>query len=120
MTFMSRSIRFSFALAALIAVTITPSRSQVDIRLGGGIGVTIPSSDFGGSPLEYYISYNLMNAFGQAWDDVNPNKDQRLDSYLSLNDNRDPQYTAGDDKHFISRERSIRSIQFTVSILFGL
>ncbi len=251
MIIISRSIRFSVAVAALIAVMITPSRSQVDIKLGGGIGVTIPTSDFSGSTLDYYngsryglssgvnihgkakigfsgwilasevdysslsnngnsepgqgtvnlsqkvlslkvgpefhigipetpvtsyigfnlavnrfsgettfqgvskvpsgtygvqaatrfgagisagsevnigrllsldfnISYNLMNDSGQAWNDVNPYKDQRLASYLSLNDNRDPQYAAGDDKHFISHERNIRSIQFTASILFAL
>jgi hypothetical protein len=246
-----RSFRFSIALVALIAVTVTPSRSQVNLKLGGGIGLTIPSSDFSGSTLEYYngtryglrsglnihgkakiglsvlnltgeigyssvgntgnsepgqgkvdisqkvlslkvgpefrlsvpvlpvtpyvganlavhsfsgettfqgvskvpsatysvkgatrigigfsagtevsigpllsldfnISYNLMNVSGKQWDDVNPGINQRIDSYLSLNDDRDPQYVAGDDKHFISNERSIRSIQFTASILFGL
>jgi hypothetical protein len=48
------SFRFSVALVALIALTITPSRSQVNMRLGGGIGVTSPASDFSGSTLEYY------------------------------------------------------------------
>jgi hypothetical protein len=251
MKFISRSVRISVALAALIVVTITPSRSQVDIKLGGGIGLTIPTADFGGTTLDYYngsryglssgvnvhgnakvglagwilagevdyswlsnngnsepgqgtvnlsqrvlslkagpefrigipetpvtsyiglnlsvnrfsgettfqgvskvpsgtysvqaatrfgagisagsevsigpflsldfnISYNLMNVSGQAWDDANPKLDQRLDSYLSLNDNGDPQYAVGDDKHFISHERNIRTIQFTVSLLFGL
>jgi opacity protein-like surface antigen len=246
-----RSFRFSVALVALIALTITPSRSQVNIKLGGGIGVTSPASDFSGSTLEYYngsryglssglnihgkakiglsglnlageidysslrntgnsepgqgkvdisqkilslkvgpefrlsvpalpltpyiganlalnrfsgettfqgvskvpsatysvkdatrfgvgfsagtevslgpflsldfnISYNLMNVSGKEWDDVNPGINQRIDSYLSLNDDHDPQYAAGDDKHFISNERSIRSILFTASILFGL
>ncbi len=246
-----RSFRFSVALVALIALTITPSRSQVNIKLGGGIGLTIPSSDFSGSTLDYYngsryglssglnihgkakiglsgfnlageidysslsntgnsepgqgkvdisqkilslkvgpefhlslpalpvtpyiganlalnsfsgettfqgvskvpsatysvkdatrfgigflvgteasvgpllsldfnISYNLMNVTGKEWNDVNPGINQRIDSYLSLNDDHDPQYTAGDDKHFISNARSIHSILFTVSILFGL
>jgi opacity protein-like surface antigen len=246
-----RSFRFSVALVALIALTITPSRSQVNIKLGGGIGVTSPASDFSGSTLEYYngsrygltsgpsihgkakiglsglnlageidysslanagnsepgqgkvdisqkilslkvgpefhlsipalpvtpyiganlalnrfsgettfqgvakvpsatysvqdatrlgvgfsagtevsvgpflsldlnISYNFMNVSGKEWVDVNPGINQRIDSYLSLNDDPDPQYAAGDDKHFISNERSIHSILFTASILFGL
>lgn len=246
-----RSLRFSVALVALMALTITPSRSQVNLQLGGGIGVTIPSSDFSGSALEYYngsryglssglniqgkakigwsglsltgeidysslrnngnsgpgqgtidvsqkvlslkagpeirlgmpalpitsyiganlalnrfsgkttfqgvsnvpsgtysmneatrlgvgfsagtevsvgplltldfnISYNLMNIAGGKWDDVNLGINQRLDSYLSLNDAHDPQYTVGDDKHFISNDRNIRSLLFTASILFGL
>jgi opacity protein-like surface antigen len=246
-----RSFRISVALVALIALTTTPSSSQVNLKLGGGIGVMSPASAFSGSTLEYYngssyglssglnihakakiglsglnltgeidysslantgnsepgqgkldvsqkilslkvgpefrfslpalpvtpyiganlalnrfsgettfqgvakvpsatfsvpqatrfgvgfsagtevsvgpflsldftISYNLMNVFGKEWVDVNPGTNQRIDSYLSLNDAADPQYAAGDDKHFISNDRSIRSIVFTASILFGL
>jgi hypothetical protein len=246
-----RLVRGSVALVALMALTITPSISQVNLKLGGGIGVMSPASDFRGSTLEYYngsnygltnglsmhgkakiglsgwnltgevdysslsntgnsepgqgrvdisqkilsmkvgpefrisvpalpitpyfganlalnsfsgettfqgvakvpsatysvkaatrlgvgftlgtevsigpllsldfnISYNLMNVSGKEWDDVNPGIDQRIDSYLSLNDNHDPQYVSGDDKHFISSDRSIQSILFTASILFGL
>lgn len=245
------TIRFCIALVVLSALTITPCQSQVNLQVGGGIGVAIPSSDFSGSTIEYYsgsrygltsglnlngkakigwaglniageidyssyhnsgssepgqgsvdvsqkvlslkigpefrigipdlpvtsyvggnlamnrfsgettfqgvakvpsavysmkgttrfglgfaagsevsfgpflaldfnISYNILNVFGTAWEDVNPGINQRIDSYLSLNDAPDPQFAPGDDKHFISHERSIRSIQFTASILFGL
>lgn len=245
------SFRFSPALAALIALTITPSSSQVTMKLGGGIGLMSPASDFSGSTLEYYngsryglpsglnihgkaklgllglnltgeidystlrntgnsepgqgtvdisqkilslkvgpefrlslpalpvtpyigghlalnrfsgetafqgvakvpsatysvkdatrfgvgfsvgtemsvgpllsldlnISYNFMNVSGKGWEDVNPGSNQRNDSYLSLNDGSDPLFATGDDKHFISNERSIHSILFTASILFGL
>jgi hypothetical protein len=61
-----------------------------------------------------------MNISGKSWEDVNPGVNQRIDSYLALNDGPDPQYAAGDDKHFISSERGIHSILFTASILFGL
>jgi hypothetical protein len=246
-----RLFRFSVILVALTALMITPSSAQVDIKLGGGIGVMSPVSDFSGSTIEYYngsryglssglnihgkakiglsgfnlageidysslsntgnsepgqgkvdisqkilslkvgpefhlslpalpvtpyiganlalnsfsgettflgvskvpsatysvkgatrfgigflagtevsigpllsldfnISYNLMNVSGKEWNDVTPGINQRLDSYLSLNDDPDPQYIAEDDKHFISNARSIHSILFTVSILFGL
>jgi len=70
--------------------------------------------------LDFNISYNLMNVSGKEWNDVNPGINQRIDSYLSLNDERDPQYSAGDDKHFISKARSIHLVLFTASILFGL
>jgi len=49
-----RSFRFSVVLVALTALTLTPSRSQVNIKLGGGIGVMSPASDFSGSTIEYY------------------------------------------------------------------
>lgn len=251
MKFIIWLFRCSVALVALTALTITPSRSQVNIKVGGGIGVTSPASDFSGSTLEYYngssyglssglnihgkakiglsgwnltgeidysslrntgnsepgqgtvdisqkilslkvgpefrlsvpalpvtpyiganlalnrfsgettfqgvakvpsatysvkeatrfgvgfsagaevsigpflsldfnISYNLMNVSGKEWDEVNSGINKRIDSYLSLNDAHDLQYAAGDENHFISNERSIRSILFTVSILFGL
>jgi opacity protein-like surface antigen len=86
-----------------------------------GIGFSIGTEMNIGSllSLDFNISYNLMNVFGKEWNDVNPGSNQRIDSYLSLNDNRDPQYAAGDDKHFISNERNIHSILFTVGILFG-
>lgn len=70
--------------------------------------------------LDFNLSYNLMNVAGGEWKDVNPGTNQRLDSYLSLNDEPDPQYSWDDDKHFASEARSIQSILFTVSILFGL
>ena len=251
MTSTFRWFRIASVCLALLALTSTPSRSQVNIKLGGGVGVTIPSSDFAGSSLEYYngsryglrsglnlhakaklglagwdftgevdysslrntgiaepaqgtmdisqevislkvgpelrltlpalpvtsyvganisvnrfsgetafqgaarvpsatysvksatrfgagisagtevsfgpfmsfdfnVSYNMMNLIGKEWDDVNPGVNQRLDSYLSLNDDQDPESGGGDDKHFITGQRNIRTIQFTVSVLFGL
>lgn len=246
-----RLLRSLVALVVLLASMITPSSSQVTLKLGGGVGVTIPTSDFAGSSLEYYngsryglssglnlhakakvglfgldvageihysslrntgysepgqgtmdisqevlsvkvgpefrlslpalpvtsyvganvalnrfngetnfqgvakvpsgtytvkgatrfgagvsagtevslgpfmsfdfnVSYNLMNLFGKEWEDVNSGVDQRVDSYLALNDDQDPLAAAGNDKHFISALRNIRTIQFTVSVLFGL
>jgi hypothetical protein len=61
-----------------------------------------------------------MNIAGSEWEDVNPSVNQRIDSYLSLNDDSDPLYAAGSDNHFISKDRSIHSVLLTVSILFGL
>ncbi len=70
--------------------------------------------------LDFNISYNMLNLFGREWKDVNPTVDQRIDSYLALNDSSDPAYAAGDDKHVISSDRDLHSVQFTVSVLFGL
>jgi opacity protein-like surface antigen len=70
--------------------------------------------------LDFNVSYNFMNSSGKEWEDANPGTDQRIDSYLSLNDSPDPQYSAGDDKHFISKTRSIHTMLITVSILFGM
>ncbi len=70
--------------------------------------------------LDFNLSYNLMNVSGKEWNDANPGINQRIDSYLSLNDAADPIYNFDDDKHFVSKARSIHSVLFTVSLLFGL
>jgi hypothetical protein len=87
-----------------------------------GIGVSAGTEVGIGSLLwvDFNLSYNVMNVLGEAWEDGNPDANQRIDSYLALNDKPDPLYAAGDDKHFVSQARSIQTIQFTASILFGL
>ncbi|MDP1676454.1 MAG: outer membrane beta-barrel protein [Bacteroidota bacterium] len=89
-------------------------------RLGVGFSVGTEVSIGPLLSLDFNCSYNFMNVSGKEWNDVNPGINQRIDSYLTLNDGIDPQYAAGDDKHFIGSERSINSALFTVSILFGL
>ncbi|MCK9209968.1 MAG: outer membrane beta-barrel protein [Ignavibacteriaceae bacterium] len=89
-------------------------------RLGVGFAVGAEVSIGPLLALDFNLSYNLMNVSGKEWNDVNPGINQRIDSYLSLNDQPDPQYSTDEDKHFISNTRSISSILFTVSILFGL
>lgn len=70
--------------------------------------------------LDFNLSYNLMNVSGKEWNDANPGINQRIDSYLSLNDAADPFYEWDDDKHVVSKARNIHSVLFTVSLLFGL
>jgi opacity protein-like surface antigen len=92
---MNNTTRFGIGFTAGTEVSLSPSLS-----------------------LDFNISYNLLNLAGKEWVDVNP--DARVNSYLSLNDQRDPLYSVGDDKHIISNSRSIQSILFTASVLFGL
>jgi hypothetical protein len=89
--------------------------TRLGIGFLAGAEVGIGSS----TALDINISYNLMNLIGKKWEDINPEINQRIDSYLALNDDRDPLYAAGDDKHFISNERNIYSIIITVGILFS-
>jgi len=88
-------------------------------RFGIGFSVGTEVSIGSDMALDINISYNVMNLSGKKWGDVNAGSNQRIDSYLALNDSRDPLYVAGDDKHFISNERNIHSILFTVGILFS-
>jgi len=90
------------------------------VRLGAGFngGVLVTLGSF--TSLDLGISYDLMNASDKAWEDTDRTQDQRLDSYLALNDNRDPFYKAGDEKHFINNARNINAFQVKATIMVGL
>jgi len=92
------------------------SASRVGFGIGAGLIVRLNPS----LSLDVGLQYNLMNPMGRTWVDVNPLQDQRLDSYLALNDEKDPAFLPGNDKHFISSARSIRCTLVTVTLLFGL
>lgn len=88
------------------------------IGIGGGVGALINIGTM--MKLDVGLQYNMLNLFGKAWEDSNPKKDQRLDSYLSLNDEKDPLIGLGGDEHFISSARTINTLQITATLMFGL
>lgn len=109
--------------AAFVGASKVPSavysiESVTRIGAGMKLGAEVSIAPF--VTLDLAASYNFLNIYGKEWVDLNTGSDQRIDSYLSLNDARDPMYAAGDDKHFINNDRSIHAMLFTVSILFGL
>lgn len=89
--------------------------SRIGFGINGGVVVSL-----GGMTLDIGAQYNLLNVSGKAWEDANPSKDQRLDSYLSLNDDKDPAYASGSDVHFISSSRTISSFAVTATLMFGI
>ncbi len=66
------------------------------------------------------VTYDFLNAVGKSWNDRNPNKDQRLDTYLSLNDDRDPEYMPENPDHPVSSARSIQAMTFFIAFMFDL
>ncbi len=70
--------------------------------------------------LDVGISYNFLNPFSKGWEDVHPSVDQRVDSYLSLNDDKDPLYTPNDNTHFIGRTRNVHLMIVSVTFMFGI
>ncbi|HLP15396.1 MAG TPA: outer membrane beta-barrel protein [Bacteroidota bacterium] len=92
------------------------SASRIGIGLEGGLLVSVMP----GQQLDINISYNFMNAGSKEFNTVDPNQPRRSDSYLSLNDDADPLFRSSDTIHFISDKRSIHTLMFTVSYLFGL
>jgi hypothetical protein len=97
------------------AEVVMEGATRFGLGFSSGMEVTIGSY----MSLDFNVSYNFINVFGKEWEDVNTGVNQRIDSYLALNDNPDPQYAMGDDKHFISRGRNIGSILLTVGIVFS-
>lgn len=92
------------------------SESRFGVGFYGGAEVNIGPF----LTLDFNLSYNLMNLSGKSWNDANPGVNQRIDSYLSLNDSGDPLFKSDDDKHFISKDRNINAILFTVTLMFGI
>jgi len=91
------------------------SASRIGFGFTGGVLLSL-----GGMKLDVSAAYDMMNASGKSWEDDNPTKDQRLDSYITLNDDKDPLYKSGDDKHFISNSRNINAIQVRATLMIGL
>lgn len=86
-----------------------------------GLGLAVGSEiSFGKTfVLDISLRYNLINLFGKSYDGVT-NSSNRIDAYTSLNDDADPNYSAGDTKHPIGSSRSISTIQLQLGLLFGL
>lgn len=89
-------------------------------RFGAGVGLGVVFKLGPIMTLDFGAQYNFLNLLGKTWEDVNPTKEQRLDSYLALNDDKDPLIAIGSDDHFINSSRTINSLQITVTLMFGL
>lgn len=89
-------------------------------RLGFGINAGVV---FGLGPmvnLDLGAEYAFINPFAKGWEVVDARNDARINSYKSLNDDRDPLYASGNTDHFISDSRSISTFQVTATLMFGL
>jgi len=65
--------------------------------------------------LDFSLNYNLNNLLGKSF----TGGDDRIFSYTSLNDDRDPLYPDNDlKKHFIGNSRSISTLQLNFAFLF--
>ncbi len=85
------------------------------IGLGFGAGVEYKLGLFS---LDLNIRYNLYNLTGKEFVDL-ITSDKRIDSYLNLNDEKDP-VTSVNKEHFVTSTRSISGMQINIGILFGL
>lgn len=89
-------------------------------RVGVGINAGVVFKIGAALNLDLGAEYAFVNAGGKAWNVVDAKNDARINSYKSLNDDKDPLYIAGNDNHFVSGSRSISTFQVTATIMFGL
>lgn len=89
-------------------------------RIGGGAAAGVLFKLNPALKIDISLHYQLLNLFGKQFDAVDPTSVRRLDSYTSLNDDKDPLYSSTSDEHIISDKRSINNIQFKVGLMFGL
>ena len=87
------------------------SATRVGLGAGGGVLFSL-----GGLNLDLSLQYNLMNVAGKEFSGI---KDNRLDSYIYVNDKVDPLYKTGDSKHIISDSRGISALEFKLTAMFG-
>lgn len=88
------------------------SASRIGLGFGAGVGFAIGKK----MSLDVGFRYNFHNLFGKSFTGT----DDRLSSYTSLNDDKDPVNPSDLDKHPIGSSRSITTIQFNLGFLFGL
>ncbi len=89
-------------------------------RFGFGLagGVLINISRF--LELDIGLQYNWVNPIGKEFEDTDPNKDARIDSYLTLNDEKDPAFEPDNKEHFTENNRSINTFNIIVILMVGL
>lgn len=83
--------------------------SATRLGIGGTVGVKVLSFDIA-------VQYNLHNLTGRSW----TGGDNRIDTYTSLNDDKDPAFAPSDNKHVVKDPRAIQTVAITVSYMFGI
>lgn len=91
------------------------SASRIGFGLNAGVVLKLGSR----MNLDLGAEYALINPLTQEWKVVDARNDARINSYRSLNDDKDPLYVAGDDNHFVAGSRSIATLQVTATLMFG-
>lgn len=90
------------------------STSRIGLGLGAGVMFKLASIN-----LDFNLQYHMMNISGKEFTSIVSTSHDRLENYISLNDDKDPLYNANSDR-IIGDSRSIGAIELKISVLFGL
>ena len=92
------------------------SASRIGMGLNGGAVIKIGTAMY----LDLGVEYTFVNPLSKSWTTVDVKNEGRIDSYKALNDDRDPEYAAGSENHFVGAARSISFLQITATLMFAL
>lgn len=92
-------------------------KSATRIGAGGAAGIIFKLNPV--MKIDLSLHYQLLNLFGKEFSSVLTSH-ERLDSYTSLNDDKDPLYYDTSDSHIIADKRSINNLRFKVGLMIGL
>lgn len=87
--------------------------TRLGLGLGGGVEFNFAKS----YALDVGLRFNIINLFGKTYT-PGPNND-RINTYLYLNDDADPSFPFDPNHHPIATSRSISVLQINVAFLFG-
>jgi len=85
-------------------------------RFGLGFGAGAEISIGKKYALDIGVRYNLINLFSKSFTSLST--DERVDSYVNLNDDADPNFNIN-DKHPIGNSRNISTLTLNAAFLFG-
>lgn len=88
-------------------------------RVGFGINAGVVFKLGTGMNLDIGAEYAFVNPLSKEWK-VAERADIRVDSYKSLNDEKDPLYATGNNDHFVAGTRSISTFQIMATLMFGI
>ena len=88
-------------------------------RIGFGVNAGIVFKLGPVMKLDLGAEYAFINPISKEWK-VTETSTNRIDSYKSLNDEKDPLYAVGNSDHFVSAARSISTFQVMATLMIGL
>lgn len=112
-TSISGSSKFQGTTAVPSSTIDMETTWRTGLGIAGGVGIKLMSTS-----IDVSLRYNFINLFSKSYNgSPTGNRDE---AYKFLNDDKDPNYSASDDKHPIGTNRNITTIQFQLGVLFGL
>jgi hypothetical protein len=87
--------------------------SRTGIGLGAGAEIKLKKLNF---YIDVNVRYNYLNLLENSF----AGGEERLSSYIRLNDKADPLYNEADVNHPVSSDRAISLFQINVSVIYGV